>query len=205
MQKWLFGIRRVDFCHGSWSFCGCWCPRVVVFKVGMPWMHVSDQGSHFKEKSLMNSIESCKSTNMWREILVIQSVLNHLPSLSRANCSPLKIITGLDAFRNWKTTWETWRNLWIKSTGKLKLRWKALGLPREGMLTRSAQLGNLTKEINLFLNLKISPNFSPDGIVLIKSLRLSQIGCLSSNILSPRLRKQCMLLAFNFTLKKTSM
>jgi hypothetical protein len=30
---------------------------------------------------------------------------------------------------------------------KLKLRLKALGLPSEGMITRSAQLSNLTKEI----------------------------------------------------------
>jgi len=86
---------------------------------------------------------------------------------------------------NWKNTWKTWGNLWVKSIGKSKLRWKASGLPNEGMLTRSAHLWNLTKEIKswwLLLNLKISPNFSPDGVVLIKSLRLSQIGCLSSKI-----------------------
>ena len=31
-------------------------------RFGMPFMHVSDQGSHLKTKSLRNSIESCKST-----------------------------------------------------------------------------------------------------------------------------------------------
>jgi len=66
----------------------------------------------------------------------------------------------------------------MKCAGKLKLRWKALGLPRQGMLTTSAQLWNLTKEITswlLLMNLKISPKFSSDGIVLMKSLKLSEI------------------------------
>jgi hypothetical protein len=76
--------------------------------------------------------------------------------------------------------------------GKVKLRLKALGLPSEGMLTRSAQLSNWTKEITsnlLLLSLEISSNFSPDGMVLMKSLRLNQIGSLSSNIWSARLRR----------------
>ena len=96
----------------------------------------------------------------------------------------------------------------MKSTGKLKLRWTALELPRERMLTRSAPLRNWTNEITswlLLLNLELSPNFSPDGMDLTKSLRLCQIGCLSSNIWSARLTKQCILVAFSFTLTKTSM
>jgi len=97
---------------------------------------------------------------------------------------------------------KTWGSLWTKSTGKSRLPWKPLGPPSEGLLRISAQLWSLTKEITswlLLVNLKIFPNFTPDGMVLIKSLRLSQIRCLSSIMSSARLRKQCMLLDFNFT------
>ena len=153
---------------------------------------------------------------------MIQSVLNHLPSPSRVHCAALKIMTGLGAFSplsvvlhpdankicDWsmsqkkcRNTCKTWGNLWIKSTGKLKLRWKARELPREAMLTRSTPLWNLTKETTpwlLLLNLNISPNFTPDRMDLIKSVTLSQIGCFvvkPSNSWSARLRKQCMPLA----------
>jgi transposase InsO family protein len=106
-----------------------------VSRFSMPLLHISDQGSHFKEKvikefnrilqinhhvttayspwangtvekvnhdiqKLLRSLlsEWQMESSQWPLLLpLIHSVLNHLPSPSRTNCSPLKIMTGSDA------------------------------------------------------------------------------------------------------------
>ena len=107
-------------------------------RFGMPLMHVSDQGSHCKDKvikefnrilqinhrmttayspwangtvdkvnndiqKLLRSLlsEWQMESSQWPLVLpMIQSVLNHLLSPSRANCAPFKIMTGLDVFQS---------------------------------------------------------------------------------------------------------
>ena len=101
-----------------------------------PWANGTLEKVNNDIQKLLRSLSSewQMESSQWPLLLpAIQSVLNHLPSPSRANCAPLKIMTDLDAFSPLSVIFDPDANkIWDCP--------KPVGLPREGMLTRSPQL-----------------------------------------------------------------
>ena len=214
------GIRSVDPCHCSWSFCAgfkVWHATAAALvqwysRFGMLLNYVNYQGFHLKDKVIkeFNAILQInhhmtttysplgnatveKVNNDIQELL--ESLLSEL-QIKSSQC-PLLVSVILSVLNHLPSSSPAKHSPFKIMTGLDAFRCLSLVFDHDENKEITSSL--------LLLNLKMSPNLSQDGMVLMKSLRLSQIGRLSSSIWSARLRKHCMLVALNFTVRKTSM